>query len=121
MPMTRTETNVITGETKVIEMSPQETAAFLPETSEHAQARLSFSVQQHLDVKAKERNYDNIHSAALRASYPGPFHDEGVAYATWMDDCWLKCYQILAGVKSGTRAIPTEAELLSELPTLMLP
>lgn len=78
-------------------------------------------VQNYLDSRARERGYDNIRSAALRSAYAGPFHDEGLAYAQWMDNCWAKCYQILGAVQAGTRAIPTESELLAELPALVLP
>lgn len=78
------------------------------------------AVQKMLDDEAKKKNYDDIKSAALRAGYLGPFHDEGVAYAAWMDACWAKCYEILAEVKAG-RAEPTIPELLAEMPPLVLP
>lgn len=79
------------------------------------------AVQSHLNAAAKARGYDDIKSAALRAGYPGPFHAEGVVYATWMDACWAHCYQVLAAVQSGSRSIPTVAELIAELPVLVLP
>lgn len=75
-------------------------------------------VQSHLDAAAQDQGYDNIRSAALRAAYPGPFHDEGVKYATWMDACWAHCFKVLADMQAGTRAIPTEDELIAELPPL---
>lgn len=83
--------------------------------------RLVLAVQQHLDQAAKSRNYDDIKSAALRASYAGPWQAEGVAYAQWMDACWAYAYQVQADVQAGQRTIPTAAELLAELPTLELP
>lgn len=90
-------------------------------TSEQVIADLESAVQSHLNIQAKTRGYDDIKSAALRAGYPGPFHAEGVAYATWMDSCWSHCYQVLAAVQSGSRAIPTAGELIAELPVLVLP
>lgn len=78
------------------------------------------AVTNHLNEKAFEKNYDNIQSAALRAGYPGPFHDEGVIYATWMDACWSYCYQVLADCKASLRTVPSPEELVLELPTITL-
>lgn len=70
-----------------------------------------------LNEGASRRGYDSIHTAALRAGYPGPFHDEGVAYATWMDTVYSTCYSILAQVKAGSQPPPaTTAALLGLLP-----
>lgn len=69
-----------------------------------------------LHGEAAKKGYDTIRSAALRAGYPGPFHDEGVAFATWMDQCYSAGYTIIANVKSGARAIPTVEQMLAELP-----
>lgn len=79
------------------------------------------AVVEHLNAPARAKLYDSIQSAALRAGYPGPFHDEGVAFASWMDTCWAKCYELLAEVKAGTRSVMTPEEVVAELPTLTLP
>jgi hypothetical protein len=34
---------------------------------------------------------------------------------------WAHCYEVEAAVKAGTRPIPTEAELIGELPGLDFP
>ena len=73
-------------------------------------------VQRTLDAVAQARGYDDIKSAALRAGYPGPFHDEGVEFAVWMDECWAECYRIMAEVKAGTRPMITLSELIEEMP-----
>ena len=75
------------------------------------------AVQKLLDTEAQKREYDTIHTAALRAAYPGPFHDEGVQYASWMDACWVKCYEILKQVKANERPIPTKEEVVAEMPS----
>ncbi len=62
------------------------------------------------DSTAQSRNYDNRISCALRAGYPGPFHDEGVAFATWMDAQNALAYTMLAEVQAGTRAMPATVE-----------
>jgi hypothetical protein len=78
-------------------------------------------VECRLNEAARRKGYDGILSAALRAGYPGPFHDEGVAFATWMDATYHACYSILAQVQAGEIPEPTEAELLEMLPALELP
>lgn len=83
-----------------------------------AVSNLKARVQNHLDAAAQAKDFDNISSAALRAAYPGPFNADGVKYATWMDACWAHCYEVLAAVQAGTRAIPTGDELIAELPAL---
>lgn len=74
------------------------------------------AVQGYLDAHAQSRGWDSIYTAALRASYPGPWQSEGVAYAQWMDACWLKCHLILADVLAGVRTAPTIEQVFSELP-----
>lgn len=79
------------------------------------------AITAHLDAAAHAKNYDDIKSAALRAAYPGPYHAEGVAFATWMDTCWATAYALLAQWQAGQLAEPTRAELIAMLPTLVLP
>lgn len=79
------------------------------------------AVDQLLDTEARKKNYDSIHTAALRAGYPGPFHEEGVAYATWMDTVYATCYSILKQVTDGITPQPTVQGLIDMLPKLVLP
>ena len=90
-------------------------------TNEQLLNNLIDGVQNFLDSKAREKQYDDIKSAALRAAYPGPFQQEGIAYASWMDQCWYHCYQVKAEVENNTRSVPTLEELIAEFPTLVLP
>ena len=81
-------------------------------------------VTDHLNATARAKRpemYDSIQTASLRAAYPGPFHDEGVAFAAWADTCWAKYYEIVAEINSGGRDIAEISEVLSELPALELP
>lgn len=75
----------------------------------------------HLNAAAQARRYDNIHTAALRAGYAGPFHAEGVAYAEWMDACNAAGYQVLAEIEAGTREPLTVDDYIALLPPLVLP
>lgn len=80
------------------------------------------ALDNHLNSKATERGYDSIHTAALRAAVPlSPFHNEGMAYAIWMDECYQLGHQVLADVKSGKITLPTIEEFIASLPVLELP
>ncbi|WP_143042885.1 hypothetical protein ABL840_05045 [Variovorax sp. NFACC27] len=92
-----------------------------PPSLEERIAALQAAVDETLNAAARARRYDSIHSAALRAGFPGPFHDEGMAYAIWMDAVNAKCYEVLALYLAGEIAEPTRAELLAMLPALTLP
>ena len=73
------------------------------------------------NARAKEKQYDNRITCAIRAGYAGPFQAEGIAFAQWMDACNAYGYQQLALVMTGQRAIPTLDEFLAELPVLTWP
>lgn len=119
--MSRIEINVITGETTE---HPDETVT--PPTSEEIaqQTLLRFQAAHdaHLNSAARARRYDSIHTAALRAGYPGPYQAEGLAFAQWMDACNQTGYQILAAVQAGEQETPESVEAyLAMLPVLTLP
>lgn len=88
---------------------------------EERMAGLLIAVDVHLNAAARAKGYDSIVTAALRAGYPGPFHDEGVAFATWMDATYAQCYALLAQWQAGELEEPTAADLIALLPTLELP
>jgi len=85
------------------------------------QRGLTTALNNHLNQVAGQRSYDDRFTCSLRAGYPGPFQEEGQAFASWMDECNMVAYQILADVKRGLRAIPTEAELIEALPVIAWP
>ena len=66
-------------------------------------------------------NYDNCLSVC---SYIDTgvqkFDAEGKAFRAWRSAVWAKGYEILAQVQMGQRGIPTEAELIAELPELVI-
>lgn len=90
-----------------------------PLTEEQIQAHLTQVVQNYMDKTVQTRGYDNIHTACTYAnSTDETFKAEGTACVVWRDAVWRKCYDILAEVQAGARAVPTAEELISELPKL---
>lgn len=85
------------------------------------QKQLTDAVQRVLDAKAQELNYDSCLSVC---SYIDTgvqkFDDEGKAFRAWRSAVWAKGYEILAEVQEGKREIPSEEELIAELPELTI-
>lgn len=77
-------------------------------------------VQAHLDDTATLKGYDGILSATSYAGYTNQFQAEGIAYGVWRSAVWAKCYEIMAEVQAGKRSVPSESELIAELPTIVL-
>lgn len=87
--------------------------------TEYAVRELTSAVQTLLDTTASTRGYDGILSACTYATSTNPvFAAEAQACVEWRDACWTHCYQVMNNVQTGLRAIPTVAELLSELPAI---
>lgn len=89
---------------------------------EKIKADLTGAVQMHLDAAARVRGYDDIRSAVTYADEPAvaQFQADGKAMRAWRSLVWQKCYEIMADVEEGERAIPAAAELVAELPGLVL-
>ena len=101
---------------------PMEVPTVPQPTAQEMVERYRQAIQEFLDAKAADRDYDNIQTASLRAALPGsPFHAEGVAYGEWMDACWAAGIVIMNNALNNTIPIPTVQELLDQLPELVLP
>ena len=87
----------------------------LPESPEQITARLTAAIQRHLDAAAQTHRYDSIHTAC---GWADEFADAAVLKA-WAANCWRKSTEIELDIAEGKRAIPSEAELISELPELV--
>lgn len=93
-----------------------------PSSLEEQIAVFDAALDSHLDAVAGERRYDNRITCALRAGYPGPFQAEGVAFASWMDQCNSLAYELLAEVVAGTRPLPDSPQALIDfLPMMVWP
>ena len=85
------------------------------------QKQLTGAVQHVLDAKAQELNYDNCLSVCSYIDTGvAKFDAEGRAFRAWRSAVWAKGYEILAQVQAGQRAIPTEEQLIAELPKLVI-
>lgn len=97
-------------------------APVVPEpTLEQRIAEYEKELDKHLDGVAKSYRFADRKTLALRAGYPGPYHDLGLAYATWMDTCNAQAYAQLQRVLNGEEQIPTVEQFLSTLPTFTYP
>jgi len=92
-----------------------------PKTNDEIVADLTSALERHYDAMARARRYDNQFTCALRAGYVGPFQVEGIAFAQWMDTCNAYGYQVMADCLAGQRTIPTEDQLIAELPPMVWP
>lgn len=92
-------------------------------TAEQIRGALTDAVYSHMNAAAQARGYDDIKAAVTYAEEPAVpiFQAEGRALRAWRSLVWAHCYQVLADVQAGTRAIPTAAQLIAELPALDLP
>ena len=93
-----------------------------PTQEEIVQVRISeiqVAVQNLLDSKAREKNYDNGFAIASYANSTDViFHEEANRFIAWRDTCWRKCYNILAQFQSGEIEMPTVEYVLNRLPSL---
>ena len=85
-------------------------------------AQYTAAVQNHLDAFFQDRGYDGVLSAATYATSGVPkFKVEGQYAVAARDATWAKCYEILAAVESGTQPMPSQDELIAQLPPLVWP
>lgn len=96
---------------------------FLPandETSPESLHKLiQKAVQDVLEAKAREKEYDNVLSIATYATSTDPvYHAQGVKFVKWRDECWRYCTDIENNYKAGVIPMPTFDEIMKGLPTM---
>ena len=80
-------------------------------------SRLTKAVQDHMDVTANQYGYDNIFTACTYANSNNlTFKNQSLAFISWRDSVWEYCFTVLADVQNQLRTIPSESDLISELP-----
>jgi hypothetical protein len=87
------------------------------ETTEQIIARLEGALDRHLDDVAKEYRYESIRTMVTYAtSEHSTFGNEGRAAVKYRDAVYAYGIQCISDVQAELRPIPTEAELIAELP-----
>lgn len=90
----------------------------LEETPEQIVARLESAIDQHLDFVARSYRYETIRTMVTYATSEHPtFGAEGRAAVKFRDACYQHGIDVISDVQAGTREVPTEAELIAEMPT----
>jgi hypothetical protein len=95
----------------------EEFLSHVPETAEQIIARLEGALDSHLDAVANEYRYESIRTMVTYATSEHPvFGAEGRAAVAYRDAVYAYGIQCITDVNAGLRTIPTEAELIAELP-----
>ncbi|RMP59446.1 hypothetical protein ALQ18_01358 [Pseudomonas marginalis pv. marginalis] len=94
-----------------------------PLTWDQRKAEYVASVQSFLDKTAKAAGYNDLKDVITYADEPSvpKFQADGVAFRSWRSLCWAYCYDQLTAIEQGKRKTVTSAELVAELPALVLP
>lgn len=92
-----------------------------PQTQEQIVKGFVEAVQNFMDSKAQELNYDSIFTAITYENDTNvKFAKEAEAFKAWRSQVWTICYTVLDDVLAGNRTMPTKEELIAELPELVI-
>jgi hypothetical protein len=87
------------------------------DTPEQILAKLEGALDRHLDSVANQYRYESIRTMVTYAASVHPkFGAEGKAAVKFRDAVYAHGIKALQDVQAGLRAIPTEDELIAELP-----
>lgn len=105
------------------QISIQEVAELqnVPLSQSEIVANYEAGLDAHLDSVAKAHRYDNRITFSLRAGYSGPFQAEGIAFAQWMDECYVLSNQIKNAVIAGEQEMPSIEAFIAAMPEFVLP
>ena len=93
-----------------------------PEPEPPTVSEYKAAIVAHLDAAAQARLYDGAVSIATYVNSTNPaWAAEATAFVAWRDAVWAYAYTELDKVMAGTRAQPTVAEILAELPAIQWP
>lgn len=89
-------------------------------------AKKEVVIDEYCETIARNKGYGrkDVQPSVACSGYSGftnPYQSEALAYVAWVAALWPVVYQIMADVMDGIRAIPTDAELIAELPVMTWP
>lgn len=109
---------VWTHQWDIVPLSPEEQSEVL----DCVLGDYDLALNGHFDTVAQNKKYDNKLSCAIRAGFSGPYQQEGIAFAQWMDSCNQTAYQLYDEIKSGERQpFDTNESFLEEFPEMIWP
>jgi hypothetical protein len=87
------------------------------ETPEQVIARLDACIERHIQDTVKSLGYNNVERLSVYINSTNPdWKAEALAAPKWITSLWEKALVIQTDVNNGTRDIPTEEELIAEMP-----
>jgi hypothetical protein len=96
-----------------------DTVKLLEKASQDLTKHVSKIVQNHLDTTATDWGYDTIYTAIGYVGDPDPtFNSEGTMFRNWRSAVWVYVNEEKAKLINGQRTLPTDSEMLAELPLL---
>ena len=97
----------------------EDTAAAQQHATKELNKHISNLVQDHLDYNAQLLGYDNIYTAIGYIGDPHPpFNADGIKFRNWRSAVWVYVNAEAVKLQNGQRTMPTDAELVAELPLL---
>lgn len=107
-----------TGSVQITDEEYAELTAPPPETAEEITARLEKALDVYIDEQAQSYRYESIRTMVTYIGDPNAqFNAEGQGALNFRSACYTLALIIIGEVQQG-RPVPTEAELIAEMPTL---
>ena len=89
------------------------------ETPEQIIARLEGAIDRYLDAQAQSFRYESIRTMVTYENDPNTkFNAEGVGAKAFRSAVYTLGVSLIGEVQSGMREVPTEEELIAELPRI---
>lgn len=85
-------------------------------TTEQVIARYEAALDARLDAVAQADRWRDRFTFAVRAGYENPWQTKAKAFGTWMDECNVQAYALLAAVTAGTAELPTVEDFIAAMP-----
>lgn len=82
---------------------------------------LENAVDNYINSVAKVKGYDSKQSCCSYAAGNNKYTNESIAFIDWMASCWDHCFAKMIAVENEEAEIPTQEELIAELPEMVWP